>query len=306
MQTPFMSMLASGKCPDQVFNQRGLSLVELMISMAISLALAIVITRTFFGSRQAYRVADEVAQLQEQGRLALEMVGYNVRMAGWLPVVQYDAEVRKDANAEFGSYSNGQAMIEGCSGGFDNDYHCVAAPVATSDGLTVRYIGDPYDSGTGVGADCLGQNPYDAASNPNRVIQNRFFRSTSTATVDGVAVTVGQLSCEGNGNPRQPQPLFPGVEEFQVSYGVDSNADQAGDVYKRASDISATEWNTVVSARVCLLMRTLSRNVAISPQEYVDCAGASKTSAAGERWIYRRFVGVYNLRNRVSEGASLK
>lgn len=292
--------------PDLSSPQGGLGLVELIISIAISLALVIVITRVYLGSRQVYRATDEVAQLQEQGRLALEAIGYNIRMAGWLPVVQYDVEIEKDANAQFGAYSGNKPMIEGCTGGFDNSYACVATPTATSDGLTVRYIGDAYNSDTGVGADCLGQNPYDATDNPNRVIQNRFFRNTRTSIVDGASVTVGQLSCEGNGNPRHPQPLFQGVEEFQVLYGLDSNADQASDVYKSAKDLGAAEWGAVVSARVCLLMRTLSRSVATGEQSYVDCAGASKTSASGERWIYRRFIANYNLRNRVSERATLK
>jgi len=292
--------------PDLGSPQNGLGLVELMISITISLALMVVITRVYLGSRQAYRATDEVAQLHEQGRLALETIGYNIRMAGWLPVVQYDAEVEKDANAQFGAYSGNKPMIEGCTGGFDSSYACVATPTATSDGLTVRYIGDAYNSGTGAGADCLGQNPYDATSNPHRVIQNRFFRNTRISIIDGASITVGQLSCEGNGNPHHPQPLFQGVEEFQVLYGLDSNADQASDIYKTANDLNAAEWDAVVSARVCLLMRTLSRSVAIHAQSYVDCAGASKTAAAGERWIYRRFIANYNLRNRVSERASLK
>lgn len=296
----------SARHPDLLSSQNGLGLVELMISITISLALVIVITRVYLGSRQVYRATDEVAQLQEQGRLALETIGYNIRMAGWLPVVQYGAEIEKDANVQFGAYSGNKPMIEGCTGGFDKSFACVAAPTTTSDGLTVRYIGDAYNSDTGAGADCLGQNPYDATTNPNRVIQNRFFRNTRISIVDGASITVGQLSCEGNGNPHHPQPLFQGVEEFQMQYGLDSNADQASDVYKSANDLSATEWNAVVSARVCLLMRTLSRSVATVEKSYVDCAGNSKTSAAGERWLYRRFIANYNLRNRVSERASLK
>jgi type IV pilus assembly protein PilW len=286
--------------------QRGLSLVELMISITIGLALAIVITRVYLASRQIYRSTDDVGQLQEQGRLALETIGHNIRMAGWLPLVQYDVEVRNDANAQFGAYSGNQPMIEGCTGGFDASYHCVATPSAPSDGMTVRYIGDPYNAQTGAGADCLGQNPYDAASNPNRLIQNRFFVTSTTSTVDGIQRTVGQLSCEGNGNPHHPQPLFQGIEEFQVRYGIDSNADQAAEVYKTANNISAAEWSAVVGVRVCLLMRTYSRSVATSEQTYIDCSGTSHTSVAGDRWIYRRFIGNYNLRNRVSERASLK
>jgi type IV pilus assembly protein PilW len=291
---------------DSLSSQRGLSLVELMISMAIGLALAIVITRVYLASRQIYRSTDDVAQLQEQGRLALEMIGSNIRMAGWLPLVQYGVEVRNDANAQFAMYSGNQPMIEGCTGGFDASYHCVATPGTPSDGMTVRYIGDPYNAQTGAGADCLGQNPYDAAGNPDRLVQNRFFVTSTTSVVDGVQRTVGQLSCEGNGNPHHPQPLFQGIEEFQVRYGIDSNADQAAEVYKSANDLSAAEWNAVVGARVCLLMRTYSRSVGTAEQTYIDCSGASHTSAAGDRWIYRRFIGSYNLRNRVSERASLK
>src|SRR3954470_3157483 len=164
-------------------SQYGLGLTELMVSVAISIALMMVVVQVYAGSRQAYRATTELSELQEQGQLALDMIGYNIRMAGWLPVVQYDTEMARDADEQFIAYSGGKPPIEGCIGGGLN---CAAAVTSGTDALTLRHVGDVYNSQTGAGVDCLGQNPYDAVTNPNRIAQNRFFLNTRTITVNGV------------------------------------------------------------------------------------------------------------------------
>jgi type IV pilus assembly protein PilW len=63
--------------------QAGLSLVELMISVAIGLVLMVVIINIFLGSKNVYRSTDNQSRLQENGRYILEEMGRDIRMAGY-------------------------------------------------------------------------------------------------------------------------------------------------------------------------------------------------------------------------------
>ena len=66
--------------------QRGLTLVEIMVAMAISLVLLAGIIQIFLGSKQAYRVQDGLARLQENGRFAMEFMGRSIREAGYADI----------------------------------------------------------------------------------------------------------------------------------------------------------------------------------------------------------------------------
>lgn len=61
----------------------GFSLIELMVALGISLFLIAGIGYVYTGSKQTYRVQDQLSRLQENGRLALEYLARDVRMAGY-------------------------------------------------------------------------------------------------------------------------------------------------------------------------------------------------------------------------------
>lgn len=63
--------------------QAGLSLVELMIGVTLGLALMLVVSQTFLSNRKSFKVQAEMARLQEGGRLALDLVGRDARLAGF-------------------------------------------------------------------------------------------------------------------------------------------------------------------------------------------------------------------------------
>jgi type IV pilus assembly protein PilW len=64
-------------------SQRGFSLVELMIAMAIGLALLAGVTHIFTSSKATYRVQEGLSRVQENGRFALELLGRKIRMGGY-------------------------------------------------------------------------------------------------------------------------------------------------------------------------------------------------------------------------------
>ncbi len=63
--------------------QYGVSLIELMVAMVIGLFLILGAVTVFSQSRSTYRTAESVARLQEVGRLAMDVVETDVRMANF-------------------------------------------------------------------------------------------------------------------------------------------------------------------------------------------------------------------------------
>ena len=63
--------------------QHGLTLIEVMIAITISLILLAGVMQIFTGSRQTYRVQDNMARLQENGRFAMSFLTRGVRASDY-------------------------------------------------------------------------------------------------------------------------------------------------------------------------------------------------------------------------------
>lgn len=69
--------------PAHLRHQHGMTLVEVMIAITISLILLAGVMQIFTSSRQTYRVQDNMARLQENGRFAINFLTRDLRMAGY-------------------------------------------------------------------------------------------------------------------------------------------------------------------------------------------------------------------------------
>lgn len=65
------------------FRQCGISLIELMIAMTLSLVLLGGVIQVFSASKASYRVQDGLSRLQENARFAMQYLTREVRMAGY-------------------------------------------------------------------------------------------------------------------------------------------------------------------------------------------------------------------------------
>lgn len=63
-------------------SQKGMSLVEIMVAVVISSILILGVTDLFSSSFMSGRSNSELAQTQESGRLAMEIIGADARLAG--------------------------------------------------------------------------------------------------------------------------------------------------------------------------------------------------------------------------------
>ncbi|MGM3389123.1 PilW family protein [Stutzerimonas stutzeri] len=69
--------------PVSFYRQAGLSLVELMVAMLISLILLGGVLQVFLSSKDMYRTNTAVARVQEAGRFATDFMAFDVRQAGY-------------------------------------------------------------------------------------------------------------------------------------------------------------------------------------------------------------------------------
>jgi len=104
----------------QASSQLGLSLVELLIAMALSLILMTGVISIFISAKQGYSNQDATAQVQENARFALDIMTREIRMAGYGGCS--DAiSVANTLEGYTGVATNFSFGVEGYEGDDDND-----------------------------------------------------------------------------------------------------------------------------------------------------------------------------------------
>ncbi len=241
--------------------QGGFTLIELMIGMIVGLVLLLVIGTVFVSSQGVFREQEDNARVQENGRFALEIIGRSIKQAGHVEIPFTGFKVEFTGIAISGT--NGDTGV--------------------ADTLTVQFegaIGDSDCEGTVVGV-------------AGQIIQNHFNIDAANA----------ELQCDGQVSFTPGVPgaapvgpvLLSDVEDLQILYGVDTNSDQSVDQY---TDLPA-DWEQVITARICVLIRSEKTNV-VSAGNYLDCNGASIVIPADRR-LRRAFTSTINLRNRIND-----
>lgn len=279
----------------QPADQQGFTLVELMVSIVISLVLVLFVSSLYISSKGSSRINDDNARLQEDGRYAMGLIGRNLMQAGF-------GNALTGTTTDFaGTDVNGGPLqgLRGCDKGFVGpvaatpDFHCATA--SDKPGFEISYrVADLYDSNTGAGADCNGQSVDETPPAPG-IVSNRFFLYTKAGD------SVPSLYCNGSGGAVS-QPVLSNVEDMTVTYGVDTKGAMVVDKYLNAAGVDAlpisanykTNWNQVSSVQVCLLIRS-ENNVAPQAQTYIDCKGVSQT--ATDRKLRTAMTSVFTLRN---------
>lgn len=314
--------------------QQGLTLVELLVSITISLVVVLAATLMYQATRATQRTLDEAAAAHEAGAFALKVIGRDLMNAGFYPLV------RTEAGAEnlLGSYLNitGQGAYDaglfGCNGAnFDAATGACSGTASTnnSDAVVVGYFtNDAFGTNLGQRADCEGNDVAAATVNTTRVgsggagnpplrplfVANRYQLSApQNTTLNGRTVTVRSLVCSGNGtNTPNFTPLVSGIDDLQITYGafVDpanpvparfyTAAEIAGlGSFTTADGTTRGAWWRVVAVRVCVIGRTYQTSTAITPGAagvtYTDCNGASQT---GDQSLRKTYLQVFGIRNR--------
>lgn len=121
-------------------SQQGLSLVELMISITLGLVLMAGVIQVFLSSREVFSTQQAMSRAQENGRLGMELLSEDIRMAGFWGCANRDSPMETDLLVGFwNDYVSGgqpnaiQGMAAGDIAGLGR------APIANSPALVLRY-----------------------------------------------------------------------------------------------------------------------------------------------------------------------
>ena len=289
--------------------QAGRTLVESMISLAIGAVLIGAVLLTVSGSGMSGRRLDAQASLNEQGRIAVNQLAGDLRMAGyWQPT----SEVLSVDSAP-----GGLPMLFGCAEGFvaaDADWADLAcasgvdAGSGTGGAVAVRY--EAGDAGTAMALDCGGQDVRTAGLD---MIEDRFFVRAPGAVAPG-------LYCQPT-TGGDPILVVEGVEQMVLRYGLSPIA--VNPLVNRAFDAPALEgrtsryraagaldrscgpgtmpansWCAVTAVDVCLLLRTPDGVSDAPAVPYLDCDNEMRTAA--DRRLRSAARTTVTLRNRAS------
>ncbi len=230
--------------------QRGMTLIELTVAMAIGVFLIGGALYVYSQSRNSYRSSDSLARLQESARFALDTIETDVRLARYWGLNAEPARI--DIPAGIAVTCTGDASwaldLAAAVETFDDDFNLLGCdsfednPRAGSDVLIVRHA-EPWQAGVEPGLNAgrlqvqstlaqgqLFDNGVDpglgANSSINNVTINAYYVSNESSFDENLP-SLRRLSLGPGGNFNDEE-VIPGIENLQVQLGVDTDRD--GDV----------------------------------------------------------------------------
>lgn len=233
-------------------HQQGLTLIELMIAMALGMGVVLAAVALMQAARSTYLSVADSAQVQENGRYALDLIARTVRQANYVPQ-DNPAFLRDDLSGlEPGVFGIDNARVSEHSTG-------LSSPSANrdahgSDLLAIRFFGSgPRNQPDNDMLNCAGF----AVPGPNG--------ATSLSDLEEVrGQSIFYVAPDSTGEPELRCKYFTrdggwsaaaivrGVESFQVLYGVRSTGSELD--YVNATRIG-TRWRDVAAVRIALLAR---------------------------------------------------
>ena len=302
--------------------QRGLTIVEILVALLVSLILIAGVIQIFVGTRQTYRFQDALARVQENGRFAVATIGRDLRLAGFvgcttLVSVAPNAVPPLAVNYSRDTYISGLApaglgqapgtdvvtlrMLEPgmmrLSVDMPNPPNLVTVE-ANTQGLQVGDVAAVADCNNvdlftvntvGGGAGAITVEPNDAL----RVAyvagaELGRYREVTYYIADGAS---GQRALWRRDDGVDAE-LIDGVEDLWMRYGEDLDNDGAPDAYVAAAAV--IDWSRVRSVRFSLLLASAEDNVTGGPQP-VNFRGAALVPADGRyRQVLTSTVGLRN------------
>jgi type IV pilus assembly protein PilW len=274
--------------------QRGLSLIELMIAVALGLLLVTVVLQGFASTSSNSRVNSVVSEYQTNGRYALETLKREIRHAALHPMVWDEAQVDRNASVDAKNYGCGAGVSTtlgtGITGWNDTNPYattCLAAGADRSylrgDALMLRRTAlaaaTAFDANApyarvsyGAANVYLGGEAAAELATPSfdyRLVSDLYYVNdfTTSATESPKVPALYRLTLSAGANPTMvPQLVASNVEHFQVQFGQVMDSVTGSIRYFNADAV--IDWKRVNVARVWLLMRATERESGFTSGSY--------------------------------------
>jgi type IV pilus assembly protein PilW len=245
--------------------QKGMSLIELMVALTISLIIILAATTVYIAGKDGFRTTDDRNRNLESGRLALDMLTRNFRMSG---ACSYDVSTNA---TRVDCFTAPTVPVLGVEGG------------ALPDTVTLSYQNDQvFNPVLLQGADCLGQ----------AVAVGGFVSNTFSVSANG------QLMCASGA--AVARSVVGSVADFQVNYGVLLAPEPAGSpdsivpVVQWVDAGSVTDWRSVRSVELCLDIVSFEQGMTDGSTPGLNCRQAAFPADNRVHRIYRTTVNVRN------------
>jgi type IV pilus assembly protein PilW len=270
----------------------GVTLVELMVALAIGSFLIIGAVQIATQSRQAFRVNESIARVQETAQFALDTLEADLRMASnwgmlsrpdaiegrWLPTdddpldllpmgMPCGAAWALDLATPIEGSNNAYTLTCGANGGAQAQSDTLTVRRAAQELPTVLEDGRLYVQSTRTQArlfaDATIPPGYDtptAASESHALIVNTYYVAADSELIPGVPALRRKTLTQDGGDPDVVDlEVVPGVENLQVQFGVDVNGDNAVDQYVNPDNTAVLDSpaSRVLTARIWLVVRSV-------------------------------------------------
>jgi type IV pilus assembly protein PilW len=274
--------------------QRGLSLIELMIAVALGLLLVTVVMQGFASTSSNSRVSSVVSEYQTNGRYALETLKREIRHAALHPMVWDEEQVDRNASVDAKNYGCGAGVSTtlgtGITGWNDTNPYAATCLAAGADrtylrgdalmlrrtalaAATVFDANAPYARVSyGAANVYLGGEVAAELAIPSfdyRLVSDLYYvNDFTTSTTESPKVpALYRLTLSAGANPTMvPQLVASNVEHFQVQFGQVMDVVTGSIRYFNADAV--IDWKRVNVARVWLLMRATEREIGFTSGSY--------------------------------------
>lgn len=267
------------KHPSKAARQRGLSVIELLVSVTIGLVILTAIGTAYINTTNTTRQREDQAQLNDPARNVMRMLKQSLTQAGYVDIFDLDALNRAQAaslfvpgNAErtnmfirvpsatpvpapISQFFPGLTPVFGCDGAMTSNPNTIVgsavaaqacgAASATRHTLQVAYQAAPNNAANPanslVPVDATTGEGLDCLQRPPPAGEVMVINRFSAPAP--AAGAVSQLICEGSGQD-ESQSIAPGVEELVLRYQMSAPGTAANPVAAGSGQqkyISATE-----------------------------------------------------------------
>jgi len=317
--------------------QAGFTLVEIMITMLLSLVLGFAIVTVFVNNSHSFNQDDNVLRMQDDARYALQQIAFDLSMAGHYAELLSPANVVQDASLAIGT-DCGPAAINSWTylttqPATDASLSLVAIDNATSAqvvGSHSCFAGGEVAPGTDVvsikrvaGAEStvlrnggiylrtngtvglLFRSPMlGAPTIPIALPRTEWEYRPAIYYIRQFANTPGDnipTLCRkvlaGGGPSMVTECIASGIENLQIEYGVDTSSDGNPNAYVSAPTLA--DLQNVVSARIFLLARTTDIDTRHTNQKTFSLSNSPDFTPADSfhRRVFSTTVAIQNIRS---------
>jgi type IV pilus assembly protein PilW len=276
----------------KTIKNRGFSLVEIMIAIALGLILTGFILSIFVNNKKSYNTNNRVIELNSNIRFALSMIQADLDNAGFYgglnsrdtitPNINNNNACTSSTGIQLSSATN--FPIWGQQASSDPEVGCLAGITAGTDFISIRgvrgnmtadgsldanrvyvragkTVGEFIGSGIGSSIPNSDNMNWKYYSSIYYICQNRLLRQSleynAGSSQWNTEVLIGpELAVAGTCSNADAHTEA-GIENIQLLYGVDNDQDGVADFYTDGSNLTTlAAWNQVIEVKISLLARS--------------------------------------------------